>query len=65
MSTTPGAEADRQQALIRKVREFFEGNNAFALTPEQRDELSRLFPGLTEAERESAERQAATRIYAG
>ncbi len=65
MSTTPGADADRQQALIRKVKEFFEANNTFALTPDQRGELSRFFPGLTEAERESAERQAATRIYAG
>jgi hypothetical protein len=50
--------------MIRKVREFFEATNTFVLTPEQREELARLFPGLTEAERESAERQAATRIYA-
>jgi hypothetical protein len=51
--------------MICKVREFFEATNTFALTPDQRDELARLFPGLTEAQRESAERQAATRIYAG
>jgi len=57
--------SDRQQEMIRKVREFFEATNTFVLTPTQRDELARLFPGLTDAERESAERQAATRIYAG
>jgi hypothetical protein len=56
---------DRQQDMIRKVREFFEATNTFTLTPAQRDELARLFSGLTDAERESAERQAATRIYAG
>jgi hypothetical protein len=63
MSASPYAE--HQQEVIRKVQEFFEASKTFTLTPAQRDELARLFPWLTDAERESAERQAATRIYAG
>lgn len=60
-----GEFRERKQEVVRKVQDFLEASMAFSLTPAQREELALLFPWLTDAERESAERTAVFRIYAG